>query len=207
MIKDAVSSGKFPAKWIGCDSFFGRNKEFLASLPEECYYFADIPENLLVFTQMPEVGIPESSSRGKKYAKERAFTNPVSVSSIANDVSIPWQKVILGEGSKGPIIADVKVLRIIDAEDIGGKNYLPGKEQWLYIRRYLDGKTKFSLCNAPNDIPIEELHKAATMRWPIEQCFEECKSYLGMGDYEARSWPAWYKHMLFVMVAHLFIIE
>jgi SRSO17 transposase len=207
MIKDTISSGKFPAKWIGCDSFFGRNKEFLASLPEECYYFADIPENILVFIQMPEVGIPESSGRGKKYTKERAFTNPVSVSSIAKDASIPWQKVILGEGSKGPIIADVKVLRIIDAEDIGGKNYLPGKEQWLYIRRYLDGKTKFSLCNAPNDIPIEELHKAATMRWPIEQCFEECKSYLGMGDYEARSWSAWYKHMLFVMVAHLFIIE
>jgi len=45
------------------------------------------------------------------------------------------------------------------------------------------------------------------MRWPIEQCFEECKNYLGMGDYEARSWSAWYKHMLFVMVAHLFIIE
>lgn len=207
MIKDAIASGKFPAKWIGCDSFFGRNKEFLASLPEKCYYFADIPENLLVFTEMPKVGIPESSGRGKKCTKERALTNPVSVSSIAKDASIPWQKVILGEGSKGPIIADVKILRIIDAEDITGKNYLPGKEQWLYIRRYADGKTKFSLCNAPKDIPVEELHKAAIMRWPIEQCFEECKSYLGMGDYEARSWPAWHKHMLFVMVAHLFIIE
>lgn len=207
MIKDAMASGKFPAKWVGCDSFFGRNKEFLASLPKSCYYFADIPDNLLVFTQMPIVGIPQSQGRGKRFTKERAFTNPIPVSSIANDTSVPWQRVSLGEGSKGPIIADVKILRVIDAEDIGGKNYLPGKEQWLYIRRYADGKTKFSLCNAPEDISIAELHKAAIMRWPIEQCFEECKSYLGMGDYEARSWPAWHKHMLLVMVAHLFIME
>lgn len=207
MIRDAMVSGKFPAKWIGCDSFFGRNKEFLASLPENCYYFADIPDNLLVFTQMPIVGIPQSQGRGKKFTKERAFTNPIPVSSITSDTSVPWQRISLGEGSKGPIVADVKILRVIDAEDIGGKNYLPGKEQWLYIRRYADGKMKFSFCNAPEDIPVAELHKAATMRWPIEQCFEECKSYLGMGDYEARSWPAWHKHMLLVMVAHLFITE
>lgn len=207
MINDVVASGKFPAKWIGCDSFFGRNKEFLASLPKGCFYFADIPENLLVFTHMPEVGIPTSTGRGKKCTKERALTNPVSVSSIAKDDSIKWQQVILGEGSKGPIIADVKILRVVDTEDITGKNYLPGNEQWLYIRRYSDGKTKFSLCNAPADIAMEELHKAAIMRWPIEQCFEECKSYLGMDHYEARSWPAWHKHMLLVMVAHLFIIE
>ncbi|MDD3851911.1 MAG: IS701 family transposase, partial [Firmicutes bacterium] len=207
MIRDAVTSGKFPAKWIGCDSFFGRNKGFLASLPENCYYFADIPDNLLMFTQMPIVGVPQSQGRGRKFTKERALTNPIPVSQIADDTSLPWQRISLGEGSKGPIIADVKILRVIDAEDIGGKNYLPGKEQWLYIRRYADGKMKFSLCNAPEDIPVAELHKAATMRWPIEQCFEECKSYLGMGDYEARSWSAWHKHMLLVMVAHLFIME
>lgn len=207
LINDAINSGKFPAKWIGCDSFFGRSKEFLASLPEDTYYFADIPENLLVFTEMPVVGLPQSKGRGKKFSKERALTDPIKVSGIATDTSISWQRVNLGEGSKGPIVADVKVLRVIGAEDIGGKTYLPGKEQWLYIRRYEDGKTKYSLSNAPEDIPLEELHKAATMRWPIEQCFKECKSHLGMGDYEARSWPAWHKHMLLIMVAHLFILE
>ncbi len=207
MINDTIASGKFPVKWIGCDSFFGRNKEFLASLPETCYYFADIPDNIRLFTQMPKVGIPNNSGRGRKPTKERALEDPAPISSIANDDKYPWQQVVLGEGAKGPIIADVKVIRIVDAEDLGGKLYMPGNEQWLYIRRYADGKTKYSLCNAPADIPASELHKAATMRWPIEQCFEECKSYLGMGDYEARSWPAWHKHMLFVMVAYLFTLE
>ncbi|HZK26068.1 MAG TPA: IS701 family transposase [Thermoclostridium sp.] len=207
LIGDAFDSGKFPAKWIGCDSFFGRSKEFLDSLPEDIYYFASIPENLLVFIEMPDVGIPQNKGWGRKCTKERALTDPVKVSSIAADTSIPWRRVILGEGSKGPIVADVKVLRVIDVEDTGGKTYLPSIEQWLYIRRYEDGTIKCSFSNAPEDIPLEELHKAATMRWPIEQCFKECKNYLGMGGYEARSWPAWHRHMLLVMVAHLFIIE
>lgn len=42
LINKTISSGLFPAKWIGCDSFFGTDKNFLDSMPEECYYFADI---------------------------------------------------------------------------------------------------------------------------------------------------------------------
>jgi SRSO17 transposase len=110
--------------------------------------------------------------------------------------------VILGEGSKGPIITDVKVLRVVECRD-----NLPGRDVWLYIRRYEDGRINFSLSNAPADIPKQELHRAATLRWPIEQCFEECKSYLGMGHCESRSWNAWHQHMLFVMIAHLFVLE
>ena len=45
------------------------------------------------------------------------------------------------------------------------------------------------------DTPMEQLNRAVTLRWPIEQCFEECKSYLGMGHCEARSWNAWHRHM------------
>jgi len=54
---------------------------------------------------------------------------------------------------------------------------------------------------------MEQLSRAATLRWPIEQCFEECKSFLGMGHCEARSWNAWHRHMLFVIIAHLFLTE
>ncbi|MEW5920587.1 MAG: hypothetical protein AB1796_06490 [Bacillota bacterium] len=114
--------------------------------------------------------------------------------------------MILGEGAKGPIIAHVKCLRIVEAkkDDITNQ-YLPHQEVWLYIRKYADGKVKYAFCNAPVDIKRKEIDKAALMRWPIEQCFEECKSYLGMADYETRSWPAWHRHMLYVFIAHLYL--
>ena len=127
---------------------------------------------------------------------------PVEVSQIATDDSIPWERLSLGEGSQGPIVADVKVLRVFECRD-----KLPGKEVWLYIRRFMDGKLKFSLSNAPADIQRADLDRAATLRWPIEQCFEECKSFLGLGHCEARSWNAWHLYILFIMIAHLFILE
>jgi SRSO17 transposase len=45
------------------------------------------------------------------------------------------------------------------------------------------------------------------MRWPIEQCFEEGKSHLGMGDYEHRSWPAWHRHMMYVFLGLHFLLR
>ena len=43
------------------------------------------------------------------------------------------------------------------------------------------------------------------MRWPIEQCFEECKNELGLDHYEGRSWNTWYRHTLLIFVAQLFL--
>ncbi len=202
MLNNAFSSGLFPARWIGCDSFFGNNKPFLDSLPEECCYFADIHSNTVVFTSMPEVALPEYRGHGKRPSRLQASFPPVQVSQIATDDSIPWEQVILGEGSKGPIVADVKVLRVIECRD-----GLPGDEVWLYIRRLMNGELKFSLSNAPADIERAALHRAAILRWPIEQCFEEGKSYLGMDHCEARTWTAWHRHIMFVLIAHLFILE
>lgn len=83
----------------------------------------------------------------------------------------------------------------------------PGDEIWLYLRKYADEEIKYFVCNAPADLPVEELDRAATLRWPIEQCFEECKSNLGMADYECRSYQGWVRHMLFVMITHLFATQ
>jgi len=156
MIIQTAASGLFPARWIGCDSFFGRNKEFLASLPEEYYYFADIPENIMVWQSMPTVYVPEYSGRGKKPEKLRASTQPIPVSQIARDKSIPWREVVLGEGAKGPIVAQVKCLRVIEATK-ESSHFIPYQEVWLYIRKYADGKVKYAFSNAPADIKRTKL--------------------------------------------------
>ena len=69
------------------------------------------------------------------------------------------------------------------------------------------GDIKCYLSNASADIPTEQLHQASNMRWSIEQCFQECKSHLGMSHYESRTYQAWHRHMLMVMTAHLFTLE
>jgi SRSO17 transposase len=196
-----------PFQWIGCDSAFGADREFLAGLPERCYYFADIRENQLVFLEMPEMVVPENKhKRGRRSQYPRPSIVPVCVESIAQDSAIPWETTVLGEGSKGPIVAKTKCLRVIRTQinQGGNKCVAPLGEVWLYIRHYENGRIKYSLSNAPADIARTELDRAATMRWPIEQCFNECKSYLGMDHYESRSWNAWHLHMVLVMIAHFF---
>ena len=124
---------------------------------------------------------------------------------IAEDPSVPWETVVLAEGAKGPIVAERKFIRCFACRKDGNRNYVkPGPEIWLYLRKYADGEIKYFVSNAPGELPAHELDRAATLRWPIEQCFEECKSSLGMGHYECRSYRGWKRHMLFVMIAHLF---
>jgi hypothetical protein len=152
---------------------------------------------------MPEMVVPASKSTGRRYK-----LMPVKLADYAADESIPWQRIILAEGAKGPIIADVKCVRCVYccSSTKYGNYVVPKEPVWLYIRRYANGKIKYSLSDAQEDTPREVLDRVATMRWPIEQCFEECKSHLGMGHYETRSYLAWYRHMLFVMIAHLFTL-
>jgi SRSO17 transposase len=82
---------------------------------------------------------------------------------------------------------------------------MPKSEIWLYIRKYDNKTIKYFLSNVPNGTPDAELDRLATARWSIEQCFQECKSHLGMTHYETRSYQAWHRHMLFVMIAQLFV--
>ena len=204
MLGEMIESGQFPIKWIGCDAAFGSDHVFLDGLPDTVYYFAAVKENEYIFRSMPDTIVPETpSGRGGRFKHPRACANPVHIKTIAEDDSISWETRAITEGAKGPVIADIKCIRCISSRKIN-RLFMPGVEIWVYIRRYEDGTIKYFVSNAPSATPNATLDKLATMRWSIEQCFQECKSYLGMAHYEARSFPAWHRHMLLVMIAHLF---
>jgi SRSO17 transposase len=206
LINKVASAGLFPAKWIGCDATFGSDLNFLKSLPQQMYYFAGIRSNTQVFLEKPEVGLPPYKGRGPRPKKIIALPGqpePQTASKIAQSENTPWAPVILAEGAKGPIVAEVVALRVYLSRD-----KLPEDDAcWLFIRRTQDGQIKYAISNAPEDIPFSELCEASTMRWPIEQCFEEGKSHLGMGDYEHRSWPAWHRHMMYVFLGLHFLLR
>jgi SRSO17 transposase len=126
------------------------------------------------------------------------------VKEIANDASISWIRRTIAEGAKGPVIAEIKCLRCISCRT-ENTFLMPKLEIWLYIRKYDNGVIKYFISNMPNGTEISELDRLATARWSIEQCFQECKSHLGMTHYETRSYPAWHRHMLLVMIAQLFV--
>lgn len=204
LIARVIEQGHFPAKWIGCDSTFGMDPAFIDSLPKGVSYLAAIRSDTLVFVRKPKVGLPAYSGRGPRPKKLRVLPGepqPRKVSQIASGCR--WRSVVLAEGAKGPIVAEVARMRVYPSK--GG---LPQeKPLWLFMRRMPDGQVKYALSNAPRNTPMVELCRKATMRWSIEQCFQEAKDQLGMDHYEHRSWPAWHRHMIYVMLAMHFLLR
>ena len=192
-------------KYIGCDAAFGSDHTFLDSLPESVYYFASVRENEYIFRNMPKVVIPENSpGKGGRFKHPRSAEEPVAIKTILDDDSVPWVRRVISMGTKGPVSAEVKCLRCVSSRK-ENRLFMPKAEIWVYIRKHEDGTIKYFLSNLPPDTDFSLLDKLATSRWSIEQCFQECKSYLGMAHYETRSYQAWHRHMLFVMIAHLFV--
>lgn len=194
----------FPAKWVGCDATFGSDWEFLESLPAGKYYFAGIRANTRVFLHKPTVSLPPYQGHGRRpcrlhIVKGKTYT----IGNIAKSKRCSWSKVVLAEGAKGPILADVACLRVYPS-----RNGLPHESSvWLFLRRTSDGQIKYAFSNAPEDTPLSELCKAAIMRWPIEQCFQDGKSQVGMDHYEHRSWTAWHRHMTYVFLSLHFLLR
>lgn len=206
LLNQVLANLPLEIQWIGCDAAYGNDHAFLdgLELPPDTWYFAATNAKEQVFLEYPEI-IEEPSKRGRPRKHPRYSCSAVSVQELAQDPGHSWEKVLLAEGSKGPIYAERKCFRCYCSRKDGNRNYIQaGEEVWLYMRKYANGDIKYFISNAPAEMAIEELDRAATLRWPIEQCFEECKSNLGMGHYESRSYRAWMRHMMFVMVAHLF---
>jgi SRSO17 transposase len=192
-------------QWLMCDEGFGRDGTFLDAVAGlDLWYFAEVPHDTRVWRERPVVGLPVSSAKGRKPTKERAATSPEAVLDLATQLRPEqWARHTIKEGSKGPLIADFAVMRVIAVRD-----ELPGPDLWLVLRRSVStGELKTYLSNAPSTLPADRLVWASGMRWPIESCFEDGKQYVGLGDYEVRSWRGWHHHMTLAILAHFFLVR
>jgi SRSO17 transposase len=180
----------FAGHWITCDCSFGNNEAFLAALPQEFYYLAEI-------ACTRKVWIAQGSGHPKLEREGCTVETLVTIRSLWH-----WETHKVAEGEKGPIVAGFARLRVYLNPERTAES-----ERWLVLRNDPDGQIKYYLSNAPREIPMAELVRVSAARWPIERCFEEDKSELGLDHYEHRSWKAWHRHMRLVFVAQLFLLR
>lgn len=208
MLEAIHREGTLRFRWITCDEAFGGDTWFLDRIASlQCWYFAEVPKDTRVWTCRPEMAVPPWCGRGRKPQRPVLVDGEASPQVVADIVnSLPmeqWSRHTIKEGSKGPIVADFVALRVIGVRDA-----LPGPEVWLVLRRNITtGEVKFYLCNASIETELTTLVRMSGMRWPIETCFEDGKQFLGLGDYEVRSWIGWQHHMTLCMLAHHFLVR
>ena len=209
LLEHAIKRGNLAFFWVAADALYGDSPAFRDGVAATGkYYFTAIKENTLIWCTPPKVYVPQGSGYGRHPTRLRLSDtrkHPIQVKQLVKKIQKQdWVRAVIKEGSKGPIVCDFAFLRVTESR--GG---LPAAELWLIIRRNLDdpSEIKYFFSNAPANTPLNEFVRICGMRWPIETIFEEAKGEVGMDHYEMRSWLGWHHHMLFVALAHHFLVR
>jgi len=200
LIQRIQDQGGFPARWVVADATFGNDAAFRDALAP-AYYLAQMRATTLVWLEPPSYALPAYSGRGRCPSQPQPTAAPQRLADVAAAPDTVWYPHLIPT-AKGPVQVAMARRRVIEAR--GG---LPHQECWLFMRRDADGEVTFYFSNAPSTMPFDELRRVSLLRWPIEQCFKEGKSELGMSHYELRSWKGWHRHLLYVFLAMLFLLE
>jgi len=194
--------------WIGMDWLYGNTPELLRMLDDDKEVFvADVHSNQHVYLEDPQPKIPQrKGNRGRHPTKAITQCDPIKVSKWAKDQEASaWQRMKLRKSTKGYLIIEA-LHREVWLWD--------GKEQqahrWrLIIRREFNNpnEIKYSISNVPIHITNQRLAQMQGQRFRIERAFQDGKSHVGMGHYQARGWKSWNHHMALVMMAMLFMLK
>jgi len=208
LLRRTLARGHIRGRWLAADALYGNSAAFrdgVAAL--NLYYFTAVACDTLIWRRQVALFVPSYHGKGRKPTKLRLKTPsnaPYPVDELAKRLpKSAWKRTTIKEGSKGPIVCDVAMVRVTEARD-----GLPSARLWLIIRRNVAdaNDVRYYLSNAPETTTEAELARMLGMRWPVELTFEQGKGEVGMEDYEVRSWQGWHHHMVMVMLAHHFLV-
>jgi SRSO17 transposase len=224
MVEELQQHRRVRARWLTCDEGYGQDPALLDRVAATgLWYLAEVPGLTTVWPRQepatgrasppPPVWLPPTPAgrRGRAFTKMRLHPDsprPVRVDTLPAQLpEHAWQRFRIVEGSKGPLVADFAALRAVTT-----RHGMPGPEVWVLLRRAVgepgaEQEVKLYLSNAPAETARGDLVRVSGLRWPIERCFEESKSELGLDHYEVRSWPGWHHHMTLVLLAHHFLVR
>jgi SRSO17 transposase len=203
LVRNVAVLDQVQLDWIVADDEYGRAGHFLDELEVlEQRYVLEVPVTTAVWTADPADCVPAYSGRGRQpTAPSRDAVR--TVGALATELSSSaWRALQVREGALGPLVFQFAAVRVW-----GMRHRKPGPPAWLLIRRSLGEKpeVKYYVSNAGAKVSMRTLALVACARFQVEEFLEDCKSYLGMAQYETRSWMGWHHHMTLVGLAHLFV--
>ena len=208
MYRKIVKRDAIPFKYVVADSIYGNSSEFIDAIESDIgkIYMVSMPHDTLFWERFPSTKEHSYKYKGEIRSKRILADNekrPLSFNNFAKKLhDCYWYKRTVSEGTKGPIEYEFTKRNITLA-----KEGIPYKNVWLIIKRTIGNNPEYSyyISNAPVSTRLNTFVWLSGIRWSVEQCFQECKSGLGMGHYEVRKYTGWNHHMLTCILAHFFM--
>ena len=117
------------------------------------------------------------------------------------------QNISWREGTNERLTGRFAALRVRCAgSNVGKARLLP--QQWLLIE-WPAGQAepeKYYLSTLPETAALNDLVRAAHMRWRIERDYQDLKQDLGLGHYEGRGWRGFHHHASLSIAAYGFLM-
>ncbi|HZR41880.1 MAG TPA: IS701 family transposase [Ktedonobacteraceae bacterium] len=179
MVKRLLQAG-VPMRWVVADCVYGSNQDLREDLERHgIFYGLGVRCDEAV-----EIMTPLGRTRMTVAEAEARFLG-------ADD----WQRLSMGNGTKGPRSFDWACLPMLSHGQEDGQH-------WLLMRREISDPTKkrYYFVFGPTGTTLAEMVEAIGARWKIEEDFETGKD-IGLDQYEVRTWIAWYRHVTLVLVA------
>ena len=181
--------------WITADEWYAGKPAFLAGLEErQQRYVVEIPRNLQGWLYNPGTE-PRHPARPVEHLCRHS--RPMTGQS--------WERFHIKGTNKGPMVWEAKACCQLwlrrDGQVIG--------PYWLICARNVLDPTeeKYFLSNAPPETRLETILHVAFARWPIERCFEDKKTELGLSHFEVRKYQPICRHLLITQISYLFLAE
>jgi SRSO17 transposase len=203
LIRRTVAPDIVRLDWVTADEAYGGNGGFLDELEGlGLRYVVEVPASTTVWTEDPSACVPPYRGRGRipsRPSRESVLGVAAVAASLGPEA---WQTIRVRQGAKGPLCFEFAAVRVWAV-----RHREPGPPIWLVIRRSLEPEpeVKYYVSDADAATPLGVMAEVACTRHAVEDYFEDGKSYLGMAQYETRSYVGWHHHMSLLAMAHLFV--
>ena len=197
--------------YIGGDGYYGNDSNLARIIDQMGYiYMLDIHSDQKIYTQQPELIIPERKSpHGPTPKKLISTTQDLNVSDYMDNLEPgDWEKIEVRNTTKGKLIGEYHFVRVF----IWNKSINQIEPRMLVIRKTMSAKNtveiKYSFTNANlEQYTHQALAYMQAQRYFVEHCIKESKQILGIDQFQTRKWLSWQHQVALNFIVSSFILK
>ena len=210
IIRQQVGNG-VSFDYIGGDGYYGNDASLARAIEQMGYiYMLDIHSDQKIFTNQPELFIPErKGTKGPSPKKLKATTPDITVFQYMESLQpSDWKKIEVRNTTKGKLTGEYHFARVY----IWDKNLDVVEPRMLVIRKTMSDKNtveiKYSFTNANlEQYTPKALAYMQAQRFFVEHCIKESKQILGLDQFQTRKWLAWQHQVALNFLVSSFILK